>query len=148
MYREQVLGSKGEYVLYIVARLGRGLEEGIDFVRFLEFDGPRLCHLSVLFKVGLIADQVQQDVWVRMLFCLFQPVDHVEESVVPRDVVCQEDAVGASVEYTGDGPETLLSCRVPYLELDNLILDFDNEGAELHAYGHVVLLLEFVVHDP
>jgi hypothetical protein len=44
--------------------------------------------------------------------------------VLLGDVVYQKGTDGTAVVGSGDGPEVLLSCRVPHLELDCLALYF------------------------
>lgn len=54
-------------------------------------------------------------------------------SAAPGDVVDHERPGGAAVVGAGDGPEALLSRRVPDLQLDLLAAHFDYPRAELNA---------------
>ena len=83
----------------------------------------------------------------RVLLDLLQPVLHVVEGLLPGNVVAQEDAVGASVEDPGDRAERLLARSVPDLQLHDLAVQPDHEGAEFDADSNLVFELELVIHD-
>lgn len=52
---------------------------------------------------------------------------------LPGDVVDHERPCGSAVVGAGDGPEALLPCRVPDLQLDLLAAHLDDSCTELHA---------------
>ncbi len=81
-----------------------------------------------------------------MLLNLFQPVLHIVEGLLTGNVVTKEHAVRASVEDPGDRTERLLARSVPDLQLHDLAVELDHEGAEFDANRHLVLQLELVVH--
>ena len=58
--------------------------------------------LSLFFLVNSIANQVDDHVRRRMLFDFHEPLLNVRESLFAGDIVAEEDAVGASVENSGD----------------------------------------------
>ena len=64
---------------------------------------------------------------------------NVLESFFAGDVVAEEDTVGAAVEYASDGAEGFLACRVPNLEFNDLVVDFDYEAAEFDTDRDLML---------
>ena len=61
---------------------------------------------------------------------------------VPGDVIHHEGPSGPSVIWPGDGPEALLTSRVPNLQLHLLTVDLHDPGPELHPDG-----VRTVCHD-
>lgn len=57
------------------------------------------------------------------------------EALLIGDVVDQENAHGSSVVSRGDGPESLLACRVPYLQLDALSVQLYRANLEVDTDG-------------
>lgn len=102
--------------------------------------------LSFIFQIWPIPYQVDEDVCVRMLFYLFEPLYTVLEGLLSRDVIGKEDAVCTSVEYSCYWSEGLLACCVPNLQLEYLILDLNDKGTEFHSYGHLMLYFEVIIH--
>ena len=74
-----------------------------------------------------------------MLFDFHEPLLNVRESLFAGDIVAEEDAVGASVENSGDWAEGLLPCRVPNLELHDFVINLDDEAAKLNTNCHLML---------
>ena len=68
-----------------------------------------------------------------MLLDVPDPVFDVVERFVAGDVVDEQDAHGAAVVGRGDGPEPLLSRRVPYLQLDLLPVQLNCPDLEVDA---------------
>ena len=68
-----------------------------------------------------------------MLLDVPDPVLDVVEALLVGDVVHQHDAHGAAVVGRGDGPEPLLSRRVPNLQLDLLPVQLDCPDLEVDA---------------
>lgn len=66
---------------------------------------------------------------------------------LPGDVIDQEGPGGTPVVRSGDGPEGLLSCGVPDLQLDLLVVDGDHPRAKLNSNGEVVHRLEPLVSE-
>ena len=69
------------------------------------------------------------------------------ERFLPRYVVYEQGAGGSTVVAAGDRLEGLLTGRVPDLELDLLVIDFDGARPELDTYGQVVLLAKTLVRE-
>ena len=112
-----------------------------------ELNGAIEGDLAFLFQLSFISDQVNEGVRGGVLLDFLEPVDSVDEGLVSGDIVGEEDAVSTSVEDPGDTLEGLLTGGVPYLKLDNFILDGACERAELHSDGDLMLSLEFVILD-
>jgi len=119
------LGRHGEESLLDVgAGLGRGLQE---------FDPERVGELLALLgaddplrrEVGFIAHEELVDVLGGVPVDLVQPLLHVVERLGIRHVVHHDDAVRSAVVRRRDRPEPLLSGRVPNLELNRLLVEFN-----------------------
>ena len=55
--------------------------------------------------------------------------------------------MGALIENPRHTAERLLTSRVPNLQLDYLIVDFNGECTELHSNRHLMFQLKLLVHD-
>ena len=55
--------------------------------------------------------------------------------------------MGASVEDLSDRLERFLAGCVPDLQFENGFFHFDNEGTELNAHCHFVVLQELIASD-
>ena len=51
------------------------------------------------------------------------------------------------VKYLCNALKRFLPCCVPYLELEYLLFELDEQGAELHAYCDLVICEELVVRE-
>jgi hypothetical protein len=60
-----------------------------------------------------------------MHFNLTHPILNIVESSAVGHVISQYDTHGASIIGCGDGLESLLACRVPYLQFHFLIPDLN-----------------------
>jgi hypothetical protein len=80
-----------------------------------------------------------------VLLDLFEPVNGVHEGLVSGDIVGEEDAVSSSVENPGHTLEGLLAGGIPYLKLDDFILDRPSERTEFHSDGNLMFSLELIV---
>ena len=80
-----------------------------------------------------------------------QPVLNVVEGLLLGDVVDQESANSTAVVGARDGSEVLLSCGVPDLQLDVLVVYLDGLGPEFHPDGDIVretcLVLDELQHN-
>ena len=94
----------------------------------------------------MIADEVEQDIGVRVLFGLSQPVDDAQKSIVSRYIISQKHTMSTPIKNPRDRSEGFLSSSVPDLQLANFVLDLGDETAEFDADGHIVLFFELVVH--
>jgi len=66
---------------------------------------------------------------------------------LPGDVIDEECPGSTPVVGSGDGPERLLSCGVPDLQLDLLAVDGDHPRPKLNSNGEVVHRLEPLVSE-
>ena len=69
------------------------------------------------------------------------------ERLLPSDIIHQQGSGSPSIVAAGDRFERLLACRVPDLELDFLVVNFDRPRAELDTDRQVVLLTEPLVRE-
>jgi hypothetical protein len=56
--------------------------------------------------------------------------------------------VCSAVENLRNALKTVLACGIPDLQLEDLLLKFDQECSELDADGDLVILHEFVIGKP
>ena len=69
---------------------------------------------------------------------LLQPVRNIVESGLLRAVVDQDNTHGTFVVSLCDRSESLLSCCVPYLQLNTLVLHVDCFDLKVDAYHKLV----------
>ena len=69
----------------------------------------------------------------------------MQKGVLLRDVVGEEDCVGAAVKDLRDALEGLLARRVPDLEFERDAFDPQEQIAEFDAYRNFVVFQELVV---
>ena len=93
----------------------------------------KITDLAPVVHVALVAEDHLLHVGRCVLLDVSDPVLDVVEALLVRDVVHQHDAHGAPVVGGGDGPEPLLSRRVPYLQLDFLPVQLDCPDLEVDA---------------
>ena len=114
------LGGHGEKGLFDVGScLGGG---------FQKLNTKRVGELLALFggddafggQVGLVPDQQLVDIFRRVSVNFVQPLLDIVEGIGVRDIVHDNNTVGTAVVGGGDGSETLLSGRIPNLQLDCL----------------------------
>ena len=83
-------------------------------------------------RVAVILDFLQPGLDVR------ECVSSTLTKQLPGDIVDEQGSDGASVVRPRDGPEILLPCSVPDLQLDGLVIDGERLGSKLNADGHIV----------
>ena len=114
------LGGHGEKGLFHVGcRLGR---------RFQKLNAKRIGKLLALFRahdtlgrqIGLVTDQQLVDIFRSVPVNFMQPLLDVVKGIRVRHVIDDNNAVSAAVVGRSDGSETLLSSRIPNLQLDCL----------------------------
>ena len=110
----------------------------VQFIHGCELCSFLVIHYPLGFEVVFVAHEQNLHVLVAVDLDLFEPVLNVREGLSFSDVVYKEGPNCASVVGSGDGSEILLSCSVPYLEFDVLILDFDGFRPELNSDGNVM----------
>lgn len=137
-------GRVDESLLDIGGRLGGGLHED---EAVLPGKGLALLalHVPPRLQITLVAYEHDDHVAVAVLPGVLQPGGEMVECVPPGDIVDEERPSSSTVVGPGDGPEGLLTSRIPDLQFDLLALDVDHAGPELHPDGEVVDRLEPLV---
>lgn len=114
------LRGHGEKGLFDVGcRLGRSLQK---------LNAERVRELLALFgaddalggQIGLVSDQQLVDIFRSVSVDFVQPLLDVVEGIRIRHVVDDDNAVRTAVVRRRNGSETLLSGRIPNLQLDRL----------------------------
>ena len=123
----QLFACQGKYFLNVETGLGTRLKELIDAVLLAKLNCPLSSHFTLVFQVCSVANQIDHDVLTCMLLYLLQPVYYVRECLFTGNIVSEEYAMSSSVEYTSNRPERLLTCSVPDLQFDNLLIDCEHE---------------------
>jgi hypothetical protein len=80
-------------------------------------------------QVTLVAHKQLVDALTGVSVDLLQPLLDVVKGLLVGDVVDDDDAVSAAIVAGRDGPESLLSGRIPDLQLNGLSVELD--GADL-----------------
>ena len=80
-----------------------------------------------------------------VLVCLFDPLCDVLEGVTVGKVKDNEGSHCSVVVGLGDGSEAFLTCSVPNLATDILVVDFKAFGGELDPDGGLLIEEEGVV---
>ncbi len=94
--------------------LGRGLKVW-HLVLIGEEFGVLIGDNTLVFKVYLVPHECLHDVGVRMLVNTLEPVLHIGEGGLIRDVEAHYHTVSLLVEGVSNSAETLLTCCVPNL---------------------------------
>lgn len=82
-----------------------------------------------------------------MLAGVLEPSCQVVECLASRNVVDKEGAGSSAVIRPRDGPERLLACCVPNLQLNLFTVDGNHASAEFHADCEIVHGLEALVGE-
>lgn len=130
-----------------MACFGGRFETLVDIVLPSELDCSVKVDLSGGLELALVANEVDSYIFSRVLLDLFQPASQVFESLIPRDVIGQEDAMSTTVKNPRHRFERFLTSGIPNLELDDFVVYLETIRAEFDADCHLMLLLELVVHD-
>ena len=81
----------------------------MDVVLFGELNSALLEYLTLFFHFALVADEVDLDVLGRMVLDLLEPFDEIRKRLVPSDIISEEHAVSAAIEYARHRSERLLT---------------------------------------
>ena len=106
---EKFFARAREDLLNVLAGLGASLEALVDAVLLSKLHSAVKVDFASALQLTLVANQVNADVFGGVLPDLFEPAAKILESLVARDIVGQEDTMGASVENPRDRLEGLLS---------------------------------------
>lgn len=123
--RLDLRGHRQKGLFHILRRLGRGLQK---------LNAQAVCKLLALFRrydtFGSQITLITHQQLIHILRCIpinfVQPLLDVVEGLHVRDVVYHNDTVGTAIVGRRDGAESFLSCRVPNLQFDSLLVQFDS----------------------
>ena len=123
-----------EGFLDVGIRLGRRLN-----VRNAELLGQLFALLggdrSLLLPIRLVANQNLGDAFAGMLLDVGVPRSYVFKRLLVGNIEHEQDAHRTTVVGGGDGAETLLTRRVPDLQLDALAIQLNGADLEVNADG-------------
>jgi hypothetical protein len=136
-----------EGLLDVEPAKGRTLVVPLYVVLLRELPDFFLADLPVGGHVGLVAEETDADVLVRVGFELVEPVPDVPEALEVGEIEDEEHPDGSLVVGAGDGLECFLTGSVPDLQLDFLVVDFEDSGAELNSKGRLVLIFESALDE-
>ena len=137
-------GHSGESSLDVLALLSGGLKEADSVVvghleTLIEADD------ALVLQIGLVTNEDARDVILSVLLNLAHPSVHCAEGVTVRDIVGDDDAVGALVVGRGNRLKALLAGRIPDLQLAYLLVHIDRADLEVHADRRHEVLLELII---
>ena len=98
------------------------------------------------FQVSLATQQVEEDLLSGMLSNIVKPRSQVRKCVLSREIKTEEHYVRSLVEDASDRAERFLACRIPNLQLYNLLVQLDNKVTEFNSDGDLMLDLKLFVH--
>ena len=102
-------------------------------------------NLSASVEVAFVSDQHYGHVRVTILSDFFEPPGKMSERVTSGDIVNQKGSSCAAVVASCNALERLLTCCVPNLELNVLVVYLNSSCTELDSNRQIVLLSEAFV---
>ena len=81
-----------------------------------------------------------------MSFDFAKPSLYIVKSVFTSNVITEEYDVSTPVENASDWAEWLLTGGVPYLQLSNLLIYFDDKRTKLHSNSNLMIKFKIFVH--
>ena len=139
------LSSCDENIFNILTWPSRCFKVKVNFLFSLKRARLLWADLALRFQVLLRANQEHQHLFVSSLAeHFFLPLRHVVKRIRIGEVEAEENAVSAAVENFGDGLETFLPRCVPNLHLENFLVNFEKDRAELNANRDLMVVLELV----
>ncbi|KAJ6427777.1 hypothetical protein OIU84_023220, partial [Salix udensis] len=76
-----------------------------------------------MFQIGLVPDQHDHDIGIRMIPQLLQPPTHIFKCRWLCNIVHEKSSEGTPIVCAGDCSVSLLSSRVPYLSFHSPCFD-------------------------
>ncbi len=110
-----------EGVVDVGGALRRCLNEG-NFEMFGQLQALLVRHFAFVFEVHFIADEDFVHARVGEALDLMHPLAHVVKGLAVGHVVDDDDALCAAVVAGGERAEALLTCGVPNLKFDDLVV--------------------------
>ena len=104
-------------------------------------------HFTEFFPVLLISDENYDHFRLALLRYLRVPVFKIQKCVQSSNVISKHHTVSSPIENLSDRLERLLTCSVPNLELEVLLVQTDHQGSELYSNCDFVVLYEIVCCD-
>jgi hypothetical protein len=92
----------------------------------------RVGHRALELKIRLRSDEKYRRVIRTELVDFFEPVVHVNEAFLVRDIEADHHAMCASIERRHHTFEPILTCCVPHLQLATLGIDIDRADVEVY----------------
>lgn len=118
----------------------------INLILFTKFFSLIFGHLSFIFLVHTITNQIHYDFTWGVLFNFEEPLLHIQKGVLTGYVVNEENNMSSSVENPSYRPERFLACGVPDLQFDNFLIHAQYKRSEFNADRNGVLRAELVIH--
>ena len=135
-------------IFYILTGLGWCFEAKKDIAVTFKLFYAVGRDLTLFLFIFLISNKEKNNIGFTLRHHLIVPSGQVIERLQSSYIVRQEYAMGTSIEYFGYTLEALLAGRVPYLKLEHLLLQLDEECSELHSHRHLVISHKLVVGQP
>ena len=82
----------------------------------------RGCDLPLIFQIAFIPNEKINHTWRSLILELLHPCLYILERLVVCDIVNYQSSYGTSIITTCHGSVSFLTCRVPYLRLNGLVV--------------------------
>ena len=110
---------------------------------FLSRDFTLIC----VTQIGSIAYKIHEYISISILLDLLFPLNSCFEWLPGADIVTQNYSVWPFIKDSDDASETLLSCCIPYLELDYvLIVNSHDIISKLNTNSNIMFIIEGIIH--
>lgn len=143
------LGTTASVGLSLLNELSRHGQESLLHVLCALRTGLQKCHANLIGiflglvslddpignSIGLVSHQQLCGTLRRVSVHLLEPVANVIEGIRRCYIVHHNDAIGTTVVRRSDGPEPLLSGRVPNLQFHGLVVYFYSTESKVNANG-------------
>lgn len=123
-----------EDLLHVDILLGTGLEE-LETKVIGEPPAILLKHDTLILQVTLVPHKDDLSIVPGVGLDLGGPVLHGGKGLLVGNIIHEQEAHGSPVVGRGDRSVAFLSCRVPYLQLDPLVVAVDGLDLEVNAHG-------------
>ena len=144
-YLVEELGRIKEELVDIVARLGRSFDPVLDPVLLLELESLLAGHLTTRLEIELISNHEDDYIGIALVLDLLDPHLQMLKRVPLVNWVTQDDGISGSVENLSNGPEVLLTGRVPNLKLQHTVFHLVEARSEVDPNRDIVVCVELVL---
>lgn len=135
-------GQKGFF--HVFGRFCRSFNVGYaEFVR--KFLGLLFRHNPIGRAIAFVAHQQFDSSGCRVAVDFFQPIVHVVKGFCGGDIEDHDDTVRSAIVGGRDGAKALLPGRVPNLQFDRFLVNFQRAKAKIDANGTNVRLCKGIV---